>query len=307
MCLRNANQQNVRCFLMVLFSQIYYSKNQRFTLLDRWKIFLRRFDKGAAIIHSVKTMAILDENFVFRRHVGKAPRIPNSPKKNRLALQKSVRNDTELHIPRAYLWKKGNAMVRGVYTGMPLLVINNEACFDNHLQPKRWTGKETVAQISEVDPYTGRVGRIVAILRQDEKSLRLYTYFPSFQGQEETFKDKDFVQNCLYHYGEFFQGRTGYRKHIFGRVVGETKDGQARLKSICEAMTPSISLNPLKRFSYMCNNDLNIELHDPHSGDVLFSREDHHHCTGTKHAGRCLPFLHYGCLGKSVWRRNVNL
>lgn len=98
-------------------------------------------------------MAILDDAFFPHRRVAASRSRTKSPRrKKRLSLHKNVMNDTELHIPRAYLWKGGNVSVCGVYTGMTLLAVNHEVGFDNLLQPKRWTGKDTLAKISEVDP-----------------------------------------------------------------------------------------------------------------------------------------------------------
>ena len=226
-------------------------------------------------------MAILDDPIRLHRRIGSFPSAPNSPgKKKRLALHKSVRNETELHIPRAYLWKKGNVMIRGVYTGLPLMAVNYETGFQNHLKPKKWVGKSTSAIISEVDPSSGRVGRIVGMIRREgpknKEAVYLYTYFPSFGGQAVSFNDKEFRQNTMYRYGEFVQGRMGRPRHSFARAVGITPDGQAaRMKVICESKTNDFSLNPIKRFAHYCKPESSnvVELRDPQSGTTHFSRD----------------------------------
>ena len=67
------------------------------------------------------------------------------------------------------------------------MAVNYEMGFQNHLQPKKWVGKNTLATISEIDPNTGRVGRIVGMIRREgaqyNEAVYLYTYFPSFVGQ----------------------------------------------------------------------------------------------------------------------------
>lgn len=214
---------------------------------------------------------------ILTRRVGSSNRTPNPQGKKRLALHKSLKNETELAIPRAFMWKNGNVIVRGVYTGIPLLAINYETGFENHLQPKQWVGKNTLAMISEIDPSSGRVGRIVGLIRRegpkDKGAIYLYTYFPSFSGQPASFKDKDFCQNTMYRYGEFLTGRVGGQKHTFARAVGFTSDGQARMQIICETRTGDLSLNPLKRLAYKCKTDFSVELRDPQSGGPFFSRD----------------------------------
>jgi len=168
-------------------------------------------------------------------------------------------------------------MIRGVYTGVPLFAVNYEAGFQSHLQPKKWVGRNTLATISEIDPGTGRVGRIAALIRREgpkhNEAVYLYTYFPSFSGQPVSFKDMDFCQNTMYRYGEFIQGRVGKQKHSFARAVGVTKDGQAKMQIICEARTGDLSWNPMKRFVHKCKTDLNIDLRDPQSGGIFLSRD----------------------------------
>ena len=222
-------------------------------------------------------MAVFDESIQHHRRVGSSTRRAKSPGKKRLAFHKSVKNETELHIPRAFLWKRGNVIIRGAYTGLPLMAINYETGFQNHLQPKKWVGKNTLATISEVDPGTGRVGRIVGMIRREgarhKEAIYLYTYFPSFEGQPTSFKDKEFCQNTMYRYGEFVQGRLGRPKHSFARAVGVTRDGQACMKIICEARTDDLSFNPMKRLIHICKSPTNLELRDPQSGQAYFTRD----------------------------------
>ena len=221
-------------------------------------------------------MAISEDPTRLHRSIGSSHRTPTPTGKKKVSLHKSIRNETELHIPRAYLWKKGNVIIRGVYTGTPLFAVNYENGFQNHLQRKKWVGKNTLATISEIDP-TGRVGRIVGLIRREvpkqEKAVYLYTYFPAFPGQPASFMDRDFCQNTMYRYGEFIQGRLGRQNHSFARAVGVTRDGQARMQIICETRTGDLSMNPIKRFAYKCKTDPIIELRDPQSGGTFFSRD----------------------------------
>ena len=223
------------------------------------------------------TMAIMDNSIRQYRKVGSLSHSQNSPGKKRLALHRSLKNEVEIHIPRSHLWKRGNVLIRGVYTGIPLLAVNYEMGFQNHLQPKKWLGKNTLALISEVDPGSGRFGRIVGMIRREgpknKESIYLYTYFRSFEAQTASFLDREFCQNTMYRYGEFIQGRLGRPKHSFARVVGVTKDGQARMKIVCETRLRDFPFNPLKRLAHRCRNESNIELRDPQSGDIVFSRD----------------------------------
>lgn len=225
-------------------------------------------------------MAVFNDSMLLhRRRAGSPSRRAKSPGRRRPALHKRVRNETELHIPRAFLWKRGNVCIRGANTGIPLLAVNYETGFQNHLQPKKWVGKNTLALISEVDPCTGRVGRIVGMIRREgakhQEAVYLYTYFPSFDGQPVSFKDKEFCQNSMYRYGEFVQGRMGTRpKHSFARAVGFTSDGQARMKIICEARTDDLVFNPMKRLVRICKSSAtNLELRDPQTGVAYFRRD----------------------------------
>ena len=223
-------------------------------------------------------MAVVDERFLLRhQRLGSPSRRAKSPGKRRPALHKSVKNETELHIPRAFLWKRGDVMIRGAYTGIPLLAVNYETGFQNHLQPKKWVGKNTLALISEVDPGTGRVGRVVGMIRREgakgKDPIYLYTYFPSFDGQTPSFKDMEFCQNTMYRYGEFVPGRLGRPKHSFARAVGITRDGQARMKIICEVRTDDLSFNPMKRLIRICKSPTNLELSDPQTGQAYFRRD----------------------------------
>jgi hypothetical protein len=211
------------------------------------------------------------------RRVGSSPRSPSSPGKKRLALHKSLKNDTEMHVPSSQLWKKGNVIIRGAYTGIPLMAVNYETDFQNHwqLQPKLGHGENTIALISEVDPATGRVGRIVGMIRcegsRSKEQLVLYTYFPAFEGQSVSFLDIDFCSKTMFRYGVVVEGTSG-QKHSFARAIGLNKDEYDQMKVVSEHWTPDFVSNPFVRFVSMCKTVSTVDLRD-FDGKLHFKRD----------------------------------
>lgn len=127
----------------------------------------------------------------------------SSATRRRLAFSKNLTADKKLYIPRADTWSHGDVTVQSVQTGNPLFVVNHYSTLEATRDCTWQGGGITEAIVSEVDPSTKKVGKILALVRNEGIKYIIYTYFRAYEGQPVSFVDgTEFYQGNMFRHGE---------------------------------------------------------------------------------------------------------
>jgi len=183
--------------------------------------------------------------------------------RRRIAFSKTLTADKQLYIPPASLWNHG-VTVQSAQTGNPVFAINHfEAVVA--AQSRHWHGCVTEAIISEVDPATKKVGKILAIIRNEGIKFVVYTYFRAYTGQPVSFVDQDFYQGNMFRHGEMANSKKRCAFAVASRLTDNGKDFVSNVLGVA----PVSSLSPLRR------KEWTLDLRDATTKESQIVREVH--------------------------------
>jgi hypothetical protein len=152
--------------------------------------------------------------------------------RRRIAFSKDLSADKQLYIPRATEWEHGVA-VQSVQTGKPMFIINHFSVVEATAD-REWQGENTEGILSEVDPTTQRVGKILAFVRREGRKYAIYTYFRAYPGQPLSVYDKDsFYQGYMFRYGEV---QCNKKRCTFARASSLAEQGLDFHTTVLEAV-----------------------------------------------------------------------
>lgn len=182
--------------------------------------------------------------------------------RRRLAFSKPLTADKQLYIPRASLWSEGVA-AQSAQTGSALFVINHMEAV-RATQDRKWHGGITEVIVSEVDTVAKKVGKILALIRNEKNKFVVYAYFPAYSDQPVSFVDSEFYQGNMFRQGDMIMSK---KRCSFVAVLGLTDCGQDIMRKVLEATPTSQGLNPMRRKEWM------LDLRDPTTKETQIARE----------------------------------
>ena len=128
---------------------------------------------------------------------------------------------------------------------------------------REWRRSDTQAIISEVDPRTKKIGKILAIVRNEGVKFVVYTYFRAYPGQPVSFLDRDFYQGNMFRHGEVANNKKGC---VYSVATGLADHGRDFVTPQLEA-TITTGLKTIRRKEWM------LDLRDPKTKETKLFRQ----------------------------------
>lgn len=124
------------------------------------------------------------------------------------------------------------------------------------------------AILSEVDPSTKQVGKIVALVRDEGIKFAIYTYFRAYEGQLAAYRDTEFYQGKLFRYGELTDNK---RRCTFAMATAQAEFcGRDVVTTQLQVTSPP----PLVANDGNYHTHWNLEVRDVNTQQVQISRGD---------------------------------